>query len=101
MGIVFLDYYSREYHPAFRKDLKKLDKPVIKEIQRQLDIIVSLPMAGEELVGNLAGIYSHHFKYSSVEYRIAYMVENDKLIIYFISATSRENFYKNLSRRVE
>jgi mRNA-degrading endonuclease RelE of RelBE toxin-antitoxin system len=54
--------YSKEYHPAFRKDLKKLDKPVVKEIEKCVIEIANTPALREELTGDLVGILSYHLK---------------------------------------
>jgi mRNA-degrading endonuclease RelE of RelBE toxin-antitoxin system len=46
------------------------------------------------------GVYSYHLKYSGVDYRIAYTINDNELIVYFISAGTRENFYKTIKRRL-
>lgn len=49
--------YRDEYHPGFKKDLKKLDKPVIAHIQDTLiDRILEQPDKADILSGNLYGI---------------------------------------------
>ncbi len=65
--------YKDEYHPKIKADLKKLDKPVVREIfDTHIDKILLDPHnTGEGLHGSLAGIWSHHFTQNKVGYRIA------------------------------
>lgn len=93
--------YSKTYHNAFAKDIKNFDKPLKLKLLNMIDEIVSNPLVGKMLTGNLSSIYSYHFSYDKTQYRVAYTVEEDKLLVYFISVASRENFYKQLKRRLD
>jgi len=92
--------YSDEYHPRFKKDIKFLDKQVYNKVKDELiDKILQNPFDSEELLGVFKGIKSFHFKINRVEYRIAYIIFEDRKSVYFIMIGKRENFYEELKRR--
>ena len=66
--------FKDEYHPKVKKDLRKIDKSVESEV-RDLHIpkILSDPHLADDLIGDLTGISSYHFKKAKVEYRISYI----------------------------
>ena len=94
--------YKDEYHPKIKTDLKKLDKPVVKDIfDAHIDKILLDPHnAGEGLHGSLAGIWSYHFTQNKVGYRIAYAVKEELKTVYILMVGARENFYEILRRRL-
>ena len=54
--------YKDEYHPGVKKDLKQLDKPVIREaFEVHIEKLVQNPDVGEVLHGDLEGVLSYHF----------------------------------------
>lgn len=61
--------YKEKYHPQVRKDIKKLDKPLIKELlNKHLQIILENPITVcDQLTGDLSGIYSYHFKFNRIQ----------------------------------
>lgn len=92
--------YKDEYHPQIKKDLKKLDKQVYENIKDKVIIdILQNPSVGEKLTGLFVGLYSFHFKINNVNYRIAYMLNEDTETVYFIKIGKRENFYEELRMR--
>jgi addiction module RelE/StbE family toxin len=94
--------YKDLYHPAVKKDLKKIDKSTkddIKEIW--IPKLLSKPFEGEELTGPLAGIRSYHFSVGRVQYRIAYSINENKNIIKMLMIAKRESFYQILKRRLK
>lgn len=94
-------FYKDEYHPRVKSDLKKLDKGVVRELYEvHVDKILLKPHSGEKLHGDLEGISSYHFRKNKVDYRIAYSVEEEKRIVYFVMIAKRENFYEILKRRL-
>ncbi|MDM8551415.1 type II toxin-antitoxin system mRNA interferase toxin, RelE/StbE family [Desulfobacterales bacterium HSG2] len=93
--------YKDEYYPKVRKDLKKLDVRIRKEIkEKHILTILSEPDIGEALIGDLAGIRAYHFKAASQEYRIAYMVSEEEEKVFVLMIGKRENFYRVLKRRI-
>lgn len=93
--------YKDKYHPQVKKDLKKIDKPVQKDIvENQLIKILSNPdEAGNTLYGDLEGIKAFHFTKNKVEYRIAYIIDYEEKTVYILSIAKRENFYELLKNR--
>lgn len=92
--------YKLEFHPSFKKDLKNLDKKIALEVRDiHLDKICNSPFENPKLKGDLDGIYSYHFKSANTQYRIAYSVENEEIILYYMVA-KRENFYRQLTNRI-
>lgn len=93
--------YKDAYHPKVKSDLKKLDKSVVQDIYSiHLDRIFSAPSVGEELYGDLRGVFSYHFRKNKVDYRIAYTVEKTAKVVYVVMIGKRENFYEILKRRL-
>lgn len=95
--------YKEKYHPQVKKDIKKLDKPLIKEIlNKHLQIILENPITVcDQLIGDLSGIYSYHFKFNRIHYRIAYIINEIEQQIYILSISKRESFYQILKRRIK
>jgi len=93
--------YKDEYHPRIKKDLKKIDAPIREEIKTtHIPAILSDPNIGEHLVGDLAGIRSYHFKIANQQYRIAYIVSEEKNRVFVLMIAKRESFYTVLKRRI-
>ena len=93
--------YKEKYHPQVKKDLKRLDRKVVKEaFSKHIDNILRKPYSGEKLHGKLSGVFSYHFRVNKVEYRIAYFIESDKKIVYIVEIGKRESFYEILKRRL-
>ncbi|EIW18741.1 MULTISPECIES: type II toxin-antitoxin system RelE/ParE family toxin [Pelosinus] len=82
------------------KQLRNLDKPIKNKIIIILEKIAENPFVGERLKGNLTAIYSYHLKIASVEYRIAYQIKEQEIIIVIMQIGTRENFYEELKKRV-
>ncbi len=85
MEIVFL----RQAH----RFIKKADKPLKEKLKEEVLKIGENPSMGEQLSGNLKHLRSHHFRFIKTQYRIAYMVKNNVLIV---AIGTRENFYRDL-----
>ncbi len=91
--------YRDEYHPKIKSDLKKLGKPVLRELfDTHINIILDDPHeAGEALHGSLEGIATYHFRLNKVEYRIAFAVKEESKTVYILMIGKRENFYDILA----
>jgi len=93
--------YKDEYHPGVKKDLKHLDRQVIKEaFEVHIDKLLHNPDAGEALHGKLEGIHSYYFRKNRIDYRIAYSINEVQKIVYVLRIAKRENFYEVLKRRL-
>ena len=93
--------FKDQYHPAVKKDLKKLDPMAQKEIRTEwIPMILAEPYKGDELSGPLHGIRSFHFKIRSTDYRVAYIVSDEEETVKVLMIGKRETFYKTLRRRL-
>lgn len=79
------------------KSQKKLDKPLRIKIKESLMEIAADPEnKGEKLTSPLTDIYSHHVKYTGKEFRIAYTIDPQSLVVIIHLIAAHENFYKRL-----
>jgi len=93
--------FEDKYHPGVKKDLKKLDRPVIEEIRTvHIQKILTNPFTFDALHGDLAGLYSYHFRQNRVDYRISYMVNQTSQMVFVLMIGTRENFYNILKKRL-
>ncbi len=85
-----------------RKDLKRLSKEVQKYIYSEIFPILSKnpTTAGERLKGPLSGLWKYRFNHHAVSYRIVYEIKHKQLVILIFGIGTRENFYKDLLRRI-
>jgi addiction module RelE/StbE family toxin len=94
--------FKERYHPAVKKDLRKIDRDAREKIKDVwLPRLLSEPHEGKELTGPLSGIRSYHFKVGKVQYRIAYVLEENDFIINVLMIAKRESFYQILSKRIK
>lgn len=75
------------------KFIKRADRNLKEKIEEEVLKIKENPSVGKQLKGRLKGVQSHHFVFVKVNYRIAYKVVRDLIII---SIATRENFYRDL-----
>ena len=93
--------FKDEYHPQVKKDLRKLDHSVVADIKTvHLSKILENPLSPDLLTGDLAGIYSYHFKKNKNEYRICYFVDTVSERVFFLMIGKRDNFYTMIRRRL-
>lgn len=81
------------------RELRKFDKPVRTKILTALDMITENPYIGELLKGDLATVYSYHLKVTGTEYRIAYQIREEEIVVVILQVGTRENFYQELKKR--
>lgn len=73
--------------------IKKADQPLKDKIKEEVLKIAHQPKIGEQLSGRLKSLRSHHFHFVRTQYRIAYTIKNNLMII---TIATRENFYRDL-----
>jgi len=80
-----------------RHYLKKLKERPLKQtfITIIYDLIANTPTTGNQKKGDLAGIYVRSFKYKGAQYRIAYTITTQRLVLLLIAGT-HEKFYQQL-----
>lgn len=79
--------------PKAEKFILKADNNLKNVIKKELRDIFQNPRKNPKLKTPLDQIRSHHFSHKKTQYRIAYIVEKDTVIILI---GTRENFYKQL-----
>lgn len=90
--------YEVAYHPAFRKDLKKLPEYVLTKLEALIKELQVDPFQCGRLSGDLGDVFRCKLKAGGVEYRLAYIVEKQRIIILMFK--KRESFYEYLRRRL-
>lgn len=81
------------------RQLRKFDKPARSRIIAALEKIAENPYSGELLKGDLATIFSYHLKVAGIDYRIAYQVKEQEIVVLVLQIGTRENFYDELKKR--
>ncbi|MEW5822077.1 MAG: type II toxin-antitoxin system RelE/ParE family toxin [Cyanobacteriota bacterium] len=76
---------------------KKLDKPLREKVRDSLLEIAEDPEnMGEKLCTPLTDVYSHHIKYKGNEYRVAYTIDEEDMVVVIHLIAAHENFYRRL-----
>ena len=89
--------WSTCFHPAIKKDLRRLSNEARDFIvQKVFPIISKTPYLGEPLHGPLKGFW----KYAVGEYRIAYSVDSKRKEMIILEVGPRGGFYERLRRRL-
>jgi len=90
--------YRRVITPSAKQSLKRLSRDAQQDLLKATEALIINPYDGEKLHGSLSFLFSFHFKFQNVQYRVAYTInEAQKLvIIHFVGP--RENFYDRLRR---
>lgn len=83
------------------KQLRNLDKSVKDRIIKALEQIAENPFNGERLKGDLTAIYSHLLKVAGVEYRIAYQIKKQEIVVIVMQIGTWESFYEELKKRLK
>lgn len=90
--------FRRVITSSAKKTLSRLSKQVQQAILKETELLIEQPFAGERLHGTLSFLYSFHFKFENVQYRVAYTVDRDNELIIIHLVGPRENFYDRLLR---
>jgi addiction module RelE/StbE family toxin len=91
--------YNLNFSNQAKKDLKRLDRPVIKAVLSILEDIAENPHAGEPLRGNLSHLKKWSINHMGIDYRIAYQIFEEYIEVKIMQIGTRENFYDELKRR--
>ena len=87
------------FHPAFKRDIKNLPKQLLAKLNNSIDEVLVDPFKFDRLKGELSEISKTKIRYSGVDYRLAFYIQNDLVI--FLMFSTRENFYDYLRRRIK
>lgn len=91
--------FEIKFHPAVKRDLKKIGKSVAIEIKDEhFRNIKENPSTSENLSHMFKDLKSYHFKSGTVEYRIIYEIYKNENIVIVLLIGKRENLYSKLKR---
>jgi mRNA-degrading endonuclease RelE of RelBE toxin-antitoxin system len=90
--------YTLLLPPTGRRALKKLPKPVQKQLLQKALALQTDPLQGAPLQGPFRFLRCLHLRLHKADYRIAYEVLPHKAQIVLHYIASRENFYQQLDR---
>lgn len=94
--------YKAKFHPAVKKDLKKIDPPIRTIIREQhIPYLLKHPDIGDKLTGDLQGTRSYHCRIAGQQFRIAYIKDEPNKTLYVQMIAKREDFYSYLKRRFQ
>ncbi|MBI4359745.1 MAG: type II toxin-antitoxin system RelE/ParE family toxin [Candidatus Jacksonbacteria bacterium] len=93
--------YQIIYANQLKKDFKRVDKQILLIFKtKYLPVIANDPYGvGDRLAGSLHIFWVYKFHYQGIQFRVAYQIIQEKLLIVLIQFGPRENFYKELKRR--
>lgn len=77
------------YTETFQRDLKKLDGPSKKHLEKAVEKLLANPRRFKPLEG-----VSNHFRLRFENYRLVYKVEGNKVWLLFVR--KRDEVYRNL-----
>lgn len=84
--------------PNFNRTKKKLPAALRAEVDRQVDLICSNPLAGEPKRSGLRGVFVHKFRLGGRLYLLAYQVDEPEQVVTLLALGGHENFYRDLKR---
>jgi len=87
--------------PAGERSLKKLPVGIRNFLIEEINTLKNNPHAGKSLRGKLSKYYSLHIKLVGVEYRVVYEINNQAKEIIVHHVGTRENFYKEIERKLK
>ena len=93
--------YQIRITKAVERDIKKLDLQVKQALKEHLLALSKNPNLGRLLSGRFGYLWSYHFSFNKVEYRIIYEIIKDEIVISILLVGTRENIYKQLMRRLK
>ncbi len=85
---------------SVKRDIKKLDKPVINKVLDLLKTLAENPHRGTLLSGAFSDLFKLELRQQGINYRIAYSINQNRVEVYVFHVGSRENFYNELRRRI-
>jgi len=93
--------YELFFHPKALKEWKKLDKSIKEQFKKKLKERLQNPKIEKDKLSGFNDVYK--IKLRNIGYRLAYKVDDDKIIIIVLSVGKRENnkIYDLLMQRYE
>ncbi len=82
----------------FAKTYKKLHKNQLVDANRAIRAIIDNPFSGEQKKGDLSSVRVYKFKMVNSLTLLAYIYDEDSIILTFLALASHENFYQKIKR---
>jgi mRNA-degrading endonuclease RelE of RelBE toxin-antitoxin system len=89
--------YAVEISSTAHRLTKKFPKDIRQAIVHHTKGLATKPHAGKKLKGGFSFLYSYHFNYKGVSYRVIYEVSQKKQQVLIRLASSLENVYRKLT----
>ncbi len=87
--------------PRAEKQIRKIkDHGLIKAFRHCFQDISVQPFQKSK-VGGLKGVFGHGFNYQGTAYRVAYLIDTQKQVVYIIGLGSHEKFWEEIKRYFE
>lgn len=93
-----ISQYAVLLMPSGKRSLKKLPKPIQKQLLQKSLELKNDPLQGPKLQGVVHFVRSLHIRMQNSDYRIAYEIIEQQRVILVHYIASRENFYSELLR---
>ena len=77
------------------KKLTKKNKPLAKKFKKSIEKVNETPHQ-EAKVGDLKGVWGYGFRFNKTDYRLAYIIIEEKVCIFIIGVGTRETFISSL-----
>jgi mRNA-degrading endonuclease RelE of RelBE toxin-antitoxin system len=80
----------------FRREYRRLDKPIQILVDDAVGLISENPEIGTQKTADLKGIYVYKFRFKGRLYLLGYDLNEQVRLIYLLSIKSHQNFYRDL-----
>lgn len=92
--------YELEFHPLALKEWKNLSEMIREQFKKKLRQRLENPKVPKDKLSGLDNVYK--IKLKSAGYRLAYRIEEDRVVVIVLAVGKRENnsVYKLLHSRV-
>ena len=81
---------------SFERKVKKFSEAQKLQLDKPIKLIVEDPTIGTEKKGDLRGVHVHKFKIKTIQYLLAYRINDDNLELIMIGP--HENYYRDLKK---
>ena len=88
--------YAVAFKPSAKKDLERMSKKERQSASARIDFLADNPRPNwaEMTTGDLRGLW----KFRVGDYRVAYRIEDDRLIVLVVAAGNRKEIYDVIRR---
>lgn len=86
--------YKIEVRKSFSAEFEKIPKNYQKNINKKITQLENSPNIGKMLTGSLSGIRRIRIG----DYRVAYKIYENRLVVLLLKAGHRKDFYEQLTR---